>query len=249
MSDSSNNQELKVRIFPMFRDADADGRVGLKAYANYIQDMTTHHMHDYGKGNDTIPEEYGITWMFTKCKIHVDRKFEFREEYLDLTTWCEQGKSDAVLYQDLLISRGTEKYGCAHLECCLFNLRKNSLARMREIDFPYEVRQEKHLDMGRYERPNKKLDGFTLAYTHRVLYTDLDKTMHMNNVKYYDLFLNAFDSQFYQEHFVTDMEMHYLKQCYEKEEIQVLTKTEENRIILDAIKEDGSLAAQCILKI
>ena len=85
-------------------------------------------------------------------------------------------------------------------------------------------------------------------YTHTVRYADLDKMGHMTNLKYVDLLLNAFDSRFYKEHMVTDMEIHYVNQCFENEGIRVYAQTLEDCIWLLGMKEDGSIAVQGMMK-
>ncbi len=42
---------------PMFRDSDAQGVIGARAYLYYFQDMSTLHLHQMGKGNDTLPNK------------------------------------------------------------------------------------------------------------------------------------------------------------------------------------------------
>ncbi len=70
----------------------------------------------------------------------------------------------------------------------------------------------------------------------------------VTNLKYVDLLHNAFDSQFYRMHMATDMEIHYVNQCFENEAIRIYAHTGEDRIWLLGIKEDGSIAVQGMLK-
>lgn len=41
---------------PMFRDSDAEGLIGMRAYLYCFQDMSTGHLYHMGKGNDSLPE-------------------------------------------------------------------------------------------------------------------------------------------------------------------------------------------------
>lgn len=45
-------------------------------------------------------------------------------------------------------------------------------------------------------------------------------------------------------HMATDMEIHYVSQCYENEAIRVCAQTGEEYIWLLGVKEDGSIAVQ-----
>lgn len=48
--------------FPQFRESDHTGLIGANGYFEYFQDAVTAYMHALGKGNDTLPETYGICW-------------------------------------------------------------------------------------------------------------------------------------------------------------------------------------------
>ena len=54
--------------FPQFRESDHTGLIGANGYFEYFQDAVTAYMHALGKGNDTLPETYGICWVFTKIQ-------------------------------------------------------------------------------------------------------------------------------------------------------------------------------------
>ena len=73
---------------PMFRDSDAEGLIGMRAYLYYFQDMSTGHLYHMGKGNDSLPENYGAAWIYTKYKMRVFRRVDYSRP-LHLETWIE----------------------------------------------------------------------------------------------------------------------------------------------------------------
>ncbi|MDE6700406.1 MAG: hypothetical protein K2K10_05245 [Acetatifactor sp.] len=222
---------------PQFRDADRDGYVGLRGYMNYFQDMATHYMHNIRKGNDTLPEEYGIVWMYTKYKMHISRKVDFTGE-LNMKTWIPEGKSPAVIHQNLLISRNGEECARGCVESCLYHLSKKRLVRLKEIDFPTDLAESEESVMQGFQKLPVDLDGMVYVYTYQVRYTDLDKTGHMTNLKYVDLFLNAFDSKSFEEFQIGEFELHFLDQCFEGEVIHVYKKRFNERISLVAVHDN-----------
>lgn len=66
----------------------------------------------------------------------------------------------------------------------------------------------------------------------------MDKTGHMTNLKYVDLFLNAFDSRFFEEFQIGEFELHFLSQCFEGEELHVYKRMLDNEIAIIAAKAD-----------
>lgn len=233
---------FEKNYLPQFRDADRDGHVGLRGYMNYFQDMATHYMHNIQKGNDTLPEEYGIVWMYTKYRMHISRKINFTGE-LNMKTWIPEGKSSAVIHQNLLISKDGEEcaYGC--VESCLYHLSKKRLVRLKEIDFPADIAESIQSDIQEFQKLPVDLEGMEYIYTHQVRYTDLDKTGHMTNLKYVDLFLNAFDSKFFEEFQLEDFELHFLDQCFEGESIHVYKRMLDGKIFLTAVHDNKAPCA------
>ncbi len=223
--------------FPQFREADRDGYVGLRGYMNYFQDIATHYMHNLHKGNDTILDEYGIAWMFTKYKMHISRKADFTKE-LHMETWIPEGKLSGIVHQNLLISRNGEECARGCVESCLYHMSKNKLVRLKEIEFPEGLAENREFDIRSFEKLPVGLDGMEYAHTHRVKYTDLDKVGHMTNLKYVDLFLNAFGSKFFEKFRIKEFELHFLNQCFEGETIHVYKKTELGRTSLLAVHEN-----------
>ncbi len=240
--ESVRNMAFEKEYMPQFRDAEESGLVGIKGYMNYFQDMVTHYMHNLGKGNDTLPEEYGITWLVTKYKMKVLKAADYTAP-IQLKTWIEPGHMTATLRMGLVISRADEIYAKGSVECALLDIKKQTLTRLSAIDFPTDLAEDESDGMGRFRRFKKDVSAMQTVYTHRVRYTDLDKANHMTNLKYVDLFLNAFDGKFYRAHPVTDFEIHYLDQCREGASLEVrLQKRSENGYELAGIKEDETLA-------
>lgn len=113
-----------------------------------------------------------------------------------------------------------------------------------EIDYPMNQADERTISLDPFSRFPKKIADMDYRYTYTVRYTDLDKSRHMNNLLYINLFLNAFDLEFFEENRITDFEIHYLNQCFYMEDIEVYAKQEEDRILLAGMKKDGTLAVQ-----
>lgn len=226
---------------PQFREADPDGFIGLRGYMSYFQDVATHYMHNLDKGNDVIPEKYGISWMYTKYKLHIIKEADFTD-VLHFETWVEKKKSAAVVSQGLKISRNGEAYAHGRLESCLFDKKAGRLTRPNAIELPEGIAIERQAGVEPFTKIPRTMDGTKYCYTHKVCYTDLDKSGHMTNLQYVNLLLNAFDSGFYKTHRITDFEIHYVSQCFEGEEIRVYAEEGEKGVRLLAVHADDHLA-------
>ncbi len=272
------NTIYRETFVPRFRDADEDGTIGLKGYFNLFQDLTSAHMYCYGLGNDSLPKRTGCAWIFTKYKLHIYRKVDFSAP-LKLETWVETVKSPLLVNHALHISAAKGEFdqewlgrengigfpdldaefelvAAGRVETCPFHLKEQKLKRLSEICFEGDITNSREDGLSRFTRIARTKEGMEYRYTHTVNYTEIDGSEHMNNVKYIDLFLNAFSSDFHRKNQISDMELHFVNQCFEGEEIRVYSLeeriTEEGKtteeggissIRLLAVKENGLIAA------
>ena len=242
-------------FIPRFRDAEVDGLIGVRGYFNLFQDLTSAHMYQYGLGNDKLPERTGCAWIFTKYKLHVYSKSDF-DTPLKMETWVEPVRSPLLVNHGLWISAGDKLLAAGRVESCPFRLKEQKLVRLTDIDFQDDISYDRDDGLGRFTRVGRGIEGAAYRYTHTVRYTDLDKSRHMNNIKYIDLFLNAFSAEYFRTHFVTEMEVQFRSQCFEGEVLQVYAKEEEGiaadgekTIVtkLQAVKEDGTIASIAVM--
>ena len=238
---------FKKDYMPQFREADADGLIGPKGYMSYFQDAATHYMHNLRLGNDTLPEERGAVWLYTKYKLHIEKKADFCDEGLHFEVWVERSRPSARLWQDLVISRGTEIYARGRVELCLLHLQTGKPGRIADIDYPFETASDRRVGLPPFRKFDKTPARGQYCYTYTVRYTDLDKSMHMNNLLYVYMLLDALPSSFYQAHFITGLEIQYVKQCYEGEEIHIYKSELDGGVLLVGEKADGQIAVQGML--
>jgi acyl-ACP thioesterase len=234
---------------PQFRESNHNGLVGLRGYMNYFQDTATYYMHNLGKGNDTLPEEYGISWIYTKYKMHIVTEADFTGP-LQFEMWAEKSdRPKLCTWQDFVISKGDNAYAYGRIESCLYHMQSQRLCKLEAIDYPVDETMGKEIPLNNFTKLSKRYEEMEYCYTETVRYTDLDKSKHMNNLLYINLFLNSFDSGFYEKYKIKDFEIHYLKQCYEKEELDIFRKINDHVIELAVVKKDGTVVTKGILEV
>lgn len=239
---------MKTEYLPKLRETDDNTRVGIRGYLNYFQDMATGHMHLLGKGNDTIPDDYGICWMYTKYKMHLEQEADFCP--IDLETWIETTRFPGVIHQALEISRDGAVFARGRLESCLVDIRTQRLAKSAAIEFPADVFEDRHPDVAPFTKlPKTVAEDMEYRYTHTVRYTDLDRNRHMTNLRYIGLVMDAFDSDFYHTNVMTDFELHYISQCYEGEEIKIYRKNTPDGWLVSCAHPDSGAAAAALITV
>lgn len=239
---------LEKEYEPQYREADEDGMIGARGYLNYFQDMAGEFMYRLDKGNETLRKKYKTFWMYTKYKMHIEKKADFQKR-LHMETWVKKSRHTAVLNQGFKVSRDGQIYAEGVLESCFFNIEKQRPVIPASVGFPMEVSEERESGIQSFTRLRNKGKDMKYCYSYIVRYTDLDGNHHMTNLHYVNLILDACDSRFYKEHRITDFEIHYLNQSYEKEELDIYKKVEDHKIYVTIILKDGRTAAQGIITV
>lgn len=242
--DAYHGQEAALKKYvrdylPMFRDSDAQGLIGARAYLYYFQDMSTLHLHQMGKGNDTLPETYGAAWIYTKYKIKICRRADYTRP-LHMETWIE--KQDKLrIWQDLKISAGNETYALGRLESCVFHLNEQKIGLLSDIDMPEAMASDQKIPLGPFARLKRNLSEMEYVYTHTVRYSDLDKSHHMANHRYVTLMENVFSPDFFTRNELKELEIHYISQGFYGDEIRLYKKESETGYLITGARSDGTI--------
>ncbi len=231
---------------PRYSESEIDACIGARGYLYYFQDGSARHFCSFGKGNDRVPDEYGICWILSKYHLKVLRRAPVSSD-LQLETWFEPSKSPVRLRPNLRISLDGETCALGQMELCLANVAESSLVRLSQIDFPDDESEHCDIDVPKVRKLKIEEEGMNLAYTYTVRYSDLDNNRHMNNLHYVDLVENAFASSFYEEHPIADLELEYVEQCYEGESIDVLTRVCDDYAEVLARRESGAIALKAVI--
>ena len=235
-----------IDYLPRFRESGHDGLVGLRGYMDYFQDIAAGQYHVLGKDNTFIRAQYGVAWVYSKYKLKIHSKTGF-DHPLRISAWIS--RLDAVRsWQEMEIYRGEELICEGRLESCLIDLKDLSVARMPRIELPDGLTVERMTAAEGFARRMKLPEDAEYSYTHTVRYCELDNNRHMNNLHYVDLFMNAFDMDFYDRYFITDFEIHYVRQAYPLDELKVYRSGEDGDCRLFALNRDREIAAACLLR-
>ncbi len=237
--------QFEKAIVPQYREAGADGLIGLKGYMCYFQDVATWHMHGYDMGNDALIDKFGIAWMYTKCRMKIFKKADFSSEIIARTGMTAEKK--VRVDRDFELTQNGELMAYGRLESCLFNLKENKLARLSDIgydftDFDKPIENMDHIKL------RKVIEGMEKVYEYKIMYSDLDKSMHMNNLHYTDLFMNAFGPEFHEKHDISEYDINYISQGMYGSTLSIHMEQEGDIVHLAATDENAKLIAAARIK-
>ena len=233
---------FQLQVNPQFRDADHDGLIGLRGCMRYFQDAHTYFMHSINNGNDVIPEQYGAAWIYTQYHVKISRKIDYNDP-LQLKQWFQPYRRPLLLTLDSTIEQRGEIVACGKIETCVFDLNRQMPRRLSSIEFPDGIAEEVENDIPSFIGLGKSAEGMTECYQKTVRVSDLDKSRHMNNLRYIEMFQDSYSGDYWSEREPQQMEIRFLSQCKEGETISVCSRVDETGIHFAALHQDGSVAS------
>ena len=234
-------------LLPQYRDAEADGLIGLKGAMHYFQDIHTWFMHSIHKGNDELPEKYGSAWVYTRYLVSLIRKIDYTDQIV-LQIWMEPYRQPVLVNVNMLLRQHGEVAAMGKIENCVFSLERQRPQRLSAIEFPDDVPEEIPNNIPDFVRLEKTADGMTERYTRTVRCSDLDKSNHMTNLRYIDMFQDACDKAFWAQFDARQMEICFLSQSREGETLSVRSRQDDNVLHFAAVHADGTLAAVAMFR-
>ena len=228
-------------IQPQYRDADPDGLIGLRGAMRNFQDIHTWYMHSIDKGNDVLPEQYGAAWVYTRYLVTLSRRIDYTDTAL-LTAWMEPYRQPVLVNVNFTLQQHGEIAARGKVECCVFSLQRQRPLRLSAVDFPEGIPEEIPGAIPDFIRLEKTAEGMTERYRRVVRYSDLDKSRHMTNLRYIEMFQDAYDAAFWKDFDARSMELCFLSQCREGEELSVRSMADGEALRFAAVHGDGTPA-------
>ena len=229
-------------VMPQFRDADPDGYIGLKGAMHYFQDIHTWYMHSIDKGNDVLPENYRAAWVYTRYLVLLSHKVDYTEP-VRLSTWMEPYRQPVLVNLGFTLRQHGRIAARGRLENCVFSLERQRPLRLSAIEFPEGIPEAPQDDIPPFIRLEKTAEGMQERYVRTVRCSDLDKSSHMTNLRYIEMFQDAYDDAFWRAFRPDRMELCFLSQCREGECLSVRSRMTDDELHLAAVHADGSLAS------
>lgn len=228
-----------------WHDTDAFRRVRPTQLLVYMQETSNRHLASAGLSLDTLRDERGLAFILSKTRMALHAPL-YTNEDITVRTWtCDsRGFSFSRFYD---IRRGDELIAAADTTWALVDLSSKQLCRVDSFDLGIE--NDEPIDVGlppRFRVP--KTEALSLLGDRRVVYSDLDYNMHMNNTRYADMlcdFLPIEDTGR-----IRGISMSYLHEAAFGDTIKVYRYIEDGKYNFRTVNQDGTvcLEAEVILK-
>ncbi len=171
-----------------YSECDEHGNLSLLSMINYLQDCTTFHSEDIGRGVGYMAER-GLAWLITAWQIEISELPRFTDR-IRVSTWCHtMARTMAVRNFTITRPDGTELVRADSL-WFIYDYVAGRPIRIPEDQHVY-LSGEKPLDMPKTRRrlpvegPYVEAPAITVSELH------LDTNRHVNNAQYLGMATNA----------------------------------------------------------
>lgn len=213
------------RSFPISSfDVDAKKQASMQAISRYLQEIATLHADELKFGfHDMIRQGRG--WLLAQMKVRVER-FPQIHEMIHISTWSN-GVDGRYATRDFRIRDGEGGIiAAASTSWFVVDIADKKICRLDEYFNPEDFTCTDWALGGKpgRVRPLSDPDMETEVVAR---YSDLDINGHMNNVKYLELILDMFKTDFRLSHDIYEIEMNFLKETVEGDVLSNMLKVIE----------------------
>ena len=190
------------------------GRIKPSAILSYFQKAAVAHAERLGVGYTALQEQ-NLCWVLNRLSAVIE-KSPVSGEKITITTMPHKPAFADVLRDYIVTNEKGERLIRGTSRWCVLDTVTMAVRRCAPL-FPYAddcYTPEFALKEGNPQLPAwENVVGTSIdAFDARVLLTDLDYNMHMNNVRYADSVMNGCDFDFYATHTIRSLDFNFLAQ-------------------------------------
>lgn len=243
MSKTESSLTMDLRIVPSM--CDDRSRMSIPAMLEVFQDVAGTHATSIGMGALDL-EERGLFWIVTSVRLRINSR-PLVQEMVETTTWIQP--ADRVKCErDWSISKDGEQI--AYVRSIWAALKRKDFRPGHMADFYPDVDQPlPKPDDTPFARLRKNFDDAEILGEYRIRSVDIDRGGHMNNVQYVRALLGCFTCDQIAEMDIKEMDLQYVRQCYEGETLRIVKRPSADGIMeAAALNEAGEICFMAAVK-
>ena len=218
---------------------DSSLKMGIAQTVLMIQDNLTECFNMLDCDGVIYRERYNAFWVFTKSKIHFEKRPTWRQK-IDASTFPIDNAGFKTHVNTVLRDKDGSVLITANQEACVLDLEKHRPVKITNLNYPKEGFPE-----AAYNEPFERFDSdFTeddFKYEQVIRSQHIDMSHHMNNIEYIKLALNVFTDDFLLAHEPDSLEVHYTGESKEGQTLRVYSRTKDSSTQIIIKESDRSV--------
>ena len=229
----------------LWHDTDATRQIRPSQILVYMQETSNHHVSSIGMPLDDLRDEKHLAFILSKIRIAIHRR-PAPFETVTLETWTTAGRgfSSGRCFRMLC---GDEVIAEADSTWALLGTEDRKLHRPEETGYDFEHEPALELDIPNRIRIPSDVTLEKLG-ERRIVYSDLDYNMHMNNTHYPDMLCDYLPLEDVEK--IRGFTLSYLHEAAFGDTVSVLGAKQGDSFYFRTVNETGTvcLEAQVLLR-
>lgn len=202
----------------------ADGSIKIFSLMRFLQESALAHAQELGFGFEQM-NTIDSYWVLSNIRIQISDLPKFNDE-VTIRTW-PSGNNRVIATREFV---GTDESGNelfrAGSEWMVLNKNTNRLRNLTRLKLPLPAEAPKVIE-GQLEKLEPRED-YTLTESIRVHYSSIDMNGHVNNTEYVRWAIDALKSRYEFTTGVSSIQISYLSEVFEKEQLDLFVSTDDN---------------------
>ena len=222
-----------------WHDTDANRTVRPTQILVFMQEASNHHIKALGTDLDTLRDEQGLAFLLSKIRLALYKPL-YAFEDITVETWTTESRGFSF-NRFFRIKRGDDVIAAADTTWALISLKKGELCKTDAFDFKFE--HEAPIDIGippRFRVP--KQDTLELIGERKIVYSDIDYNMHMNNTRYADMLCDFMPYD--KIHAIKGISLSYLHEAAFGNTVKIYRTDDGTKFDFRTVNEDGKVCLE-----
>lgn len=230
-----------------WHDTDANRIVTASKILMYMQETGNLQCKDFDNPLDEMRDEKGQAFILGSISLKVNKPI-YAYEDIEVFTWCKETRGFSFL-RYFEIVRGGEVVASASSTWALVDINNKTLVRGDEsMDKYYPI--DTPIDESTLpKKPRIKRDAIlTQVGERKIMFSDIDYNMHMNNTKYPDMVFDFLPDR--ENKYISEIALSYLKEAAYGDTVSVNLSTVDGNGYIDVVTKNsaGERCLECKVK-
>ena len=246
--------KFSFKIKTNWHDTDAHRNVRATKIVEYMQETANRQCEDSGLPLERLRDEKGLAFILGALSLNIYKPLHAYEE-IEVRTWCKEAKS-YIFQRFFEIARDGEIVAEASSTWVLIDLEKKTMVRADNYDFfSGKFYYDEPVDPERLlkkARIHKEIELSEVG-KRRIVYSDIDYNMHMNNTHYPDMICDFLcemtDSE--NAYRVAQMSLSYVKESALGATLTVTRSEmgEDGTVFVRTLNESGETCLEAVVRL